>query len=744
MIEPFDSSELSAELSDAQRWETPSESPAGAIAGLPIQSPRRTAIDSMSDRPVQPLYWQSHRICAAALHSDRCVPVFGNPFFEQVFGWPMAEENWLADWSPESCDRLRQLHQQHSLARILKTQHPDLSLPGLDRPILLERLSSDESQYSQYIEAWLRSDDVRVSLSPVLRSELRDRVPSCEAAAALLKQPDAWCDRLCERATLDGYLWFEGVNVTERQYIQALSHQLMSHQTVTQLDTATVLHQLLDRVLNAQQLLLCGVFQDYVRPLHPVQPGIEAIAPIAFEQLADSAIAQTIQTHQLHHVSELEDTTDNPLYRYLRQCGGRSLCIIPLAHHISHRTHDRAMAGLAILISQTPHALDDADLERVHQLVPAFKMALSLALQTLQQRRLIRNIHPAVEPHFAQEAERRSWGLPPEPIIFKNLYPLYGISDIRGSSVERNKAIQADLLEQFGLAQSVVGVVCDTHANAFAQQLQQELGDRIQQLQQGVTVDTEMAAIDYLQDQVEIYFDHFKTLGDRPCQAVLDYERACKPGKSSIYTARAAYDQAVHHINRCLRQVWETCQVEMQRITPHYCDLESTDGIDHMIYAGTDIDPDFSLFHLRSLRYEQLRSMCRCARAILALEPSMSVKLGVAHLVLVQNTQIDIFHDEKTERLFDVTGTKDTRYEIVKKRIDKGVDQRSHQRITQPGMLTIVYSMESEWTEYSQYLRYLQREGWVDDDIEMGNVEPLQGVTGLRFARVAVRPAPAP
>jgi hypothetical protein len=99
---------------------------------------------------------------------------------------------------------------------------------------------------------------------------------------------------------------------------------------------------------------------------------------------------------------------------------------------------------------------------------------------------------------------------------------------------------------------------------------------------------------------------------------------------------------------------------------------------------------------------------------------------------------VDIIHDENTEKLFEVRGTRDIRYEIVKKRIDKAVDEQSRTRITQPGMLTLVYSTEEEWAEYQQYLRYLAREGWVDTEIQSGTVEPLQGITGLRFARVRV------
>ncbi|MGB7057703.1 MAG: GAF domain-containing protein, partial [Geitlerinemataceae cyanobacterium] len=71
----------------------------------------------------------------------------------------------------------------------------------------------------------------------------------------------------------------------------------------------------------------------------------------------------------------------------------------------------------------------------------------------------------------------------------------------------------------------------------------------------------------------------------------------------------------------------------------------------------------------------------------------------------------------------------------------KAVDRETQTRITQPGMLTLVYSTDEEWDEYHQYLRYLAREGWVSTDIESGAVEPLQGVTGLKFARVRVEPA---
>ena len=195
-------------------------------------------------------------------------------------------------------------------------------------------------------------------------------------------------------------------------------------------------------------------------------------------------------------------------------------------------------------------------------------------------------------------------------------------------------------------------------------------------------------------------------------------------------------------ISTKLQETWTRWQEKMQQILPHYCDIECTDGIDHMIYVGKSIDPKFSPFHLHSLRYEQLRAICDCGRTVFRLQAESHINMELAHLVLVQNTTIDIFHNENTEKMFDVKGTRDIRYELVKKRIEKAVDKDLQERITQPGMLTVVYSAEDEWEEYQQYLRYLSREGWVEPKVQTGLVESLQGVSGLKFARVRILPEP--
>ena len=90
------------------------------------------------------------------------------------------------------------------------------------------------------------------------------------------------------------------------------------------------------------------------------------------------------------------------------------------------------------------------------------------------------------------------------------------------------------------------------------------------------------------------------------------------------------------------------------------------------------------------------------------------------------------------EKRFDVDGTYNARYEVVKKRIDKSNIKGTQERITQKGKITIVYSQHQEEMEYRKYIQLLQFKNILGTEIENFDVEDLQGVTGLKALRVAV------
>ena len=76
------------------------------------------------------------------------------------------------------------------------------------------------------------------------------------------------------------------------------------------------------------------------------------------------------------------------------------------------------------------------------------------------------SIHTSVSWRFEDVAEKildqRENNQPEqiEDIVFRDVIPLYGQFDIRGSSDARNEAIQSDLIRQMNAAESVLDNAC--------------------------------------------------------------------------------------------------------------------------------------------------------------------------------------------------------------------------------------------------------------------------------------------
>ncbi|MBW4680283.1 MAG: GAF domain-containing protein [Microcoleus vaginatus WJT46-NPBG5] len=654
------------------------------------------------------------------------------------------------DVSEAAAEELYRRHVLHLVLRDL--YHIDLrELRLLDEP-LVATLHSLNAQEPRFIEFWLTSDRLKVSRRNSKIDEFADlKLHKLSMPEGKLQLKDAIglvasdLPVLEQRLRLDNYrveglLLLEGFDVTAQETMRRLTQLLIERDSILRPNKFKQINRRMKSLFRAQNTLLLSAERDQAQLFFGNYRGELKPSVYPMQSLRGSHFLRSAQANQVWNVPDLSLDCQTDCERKLLEMGIRSMLLIPLVvKAVEAGPGTGQLAGLVGLTSDLPHNFTGVDCKHAEVLTPAFIAALRQAIQ--QRVTTLHNIHAAVEWRFLQEAERRSWGLPPEPIVFTDVYPLYGISDIRGSSDERNRAIQLDLLEQFRLALVVVEAVCQFQPTPFGEQLRLDLLHCIEQLHGQVMVDAEVTATQYLKDRVEVYFDYFVQCGPAALAAVEAYRQGCANEHGCVYIARARYDDTINQINLLLRETWERWQIRMQKITPHYCDVEFTDGIDHMIYAGASIDPKFTPFQLRSLRYEQLCAVCDCARTAFRIQEECGTLMQVTHLVLVQDSTVDIFHDEQTENLFDVRGSRDTRYEIVKKRIDKGVDAQTRTRITQPAMLTVVYSTDAEWAQYQEYLRYLARQGWVDKEIETGMVEQLQGVSGLRFARVRVLPA---
>src|SRR5690606_22361460 len=104
-------------------------------------------------------------------------------------------------------------------------------------------------------------------------------------------------------------------------------------------------------------------------------------------------------------------------------------------------------------------------------------------------------------------------------------------------------------------------------------------------------------------------------------------------------------------------------------------------------------------------------------------------------LVFNQPLSIRFRMDEKK---FDVDGTYNARYEVVKKRVDKAFIKGTEERITGKGKIAIVYSHKEDEIEYLRYIKFLQSKKMLDTDEEIVELENLQGVTGLKALRISL------
>ena len=145
----------------------------------------------------------------------------------------------------------------------------------------------------------------------------------------------------------------------------------------------------------------------------------------------------------------------------------------------------------------------------------------------------------------------------------------------------------------------------------------------------------------------------------------------------------------------------------------------------------------FDHLYLRNLRLWQLSSMAHIARLTQQLGAKLKVPLQTTQMILMHSAPITISF-RSDERRFDVEGAYNVRYEIIKKRIDKVHVKDTGERLTQPGTIAMVYSYVREMEELKKYVTFLQSKKILLPEIEMLDLEELQGVSGLKALRVKV------
>ncbi len=407
------------------------------------------------------------------------------------------------------------------------------------------------------------------------------------------------------------------------------------------------------------------------------------------------------------------------------------------------------LIGYMELASPTKQSLTQEIVMRLEPAIPLISLAVLKCRDDFHNRieKVIKEkftaLQQSVEWKFAEVAweHLRSNGRSSltRNVIFDNVYPLYGAIDIRNSSMERSHAIQKDLKEHLVLIADILTQLQAVMPLPLLEGLEFKNENIRQSIEETMTAEDEIKVNEFLSHEVEPLFQHLQKTNAQAKQVIDNYFKMVEETNSRLYQHRHEYEESVAAINNAVLAYIEEEEEIIQQSYPHYFEKYRTDGIEYNIYIGQTIAPTtpFDLFYLKNIRLWQLKSMAGAARVTQNLLPSLKVPLQTTQLILVHSQPISISF-RRDERKFDVEGSYNIRYEIVKKRLDKVHIKDSNERLTQPGKIALVYSNQKEVPEYEEYIRFLQKKNILKPTIELLELEELQGVKGLKAMRVEI------
>ena len=465
--------------------------------------------------------------------------------------------------------------------------------------------------------------------------------------------------------------------------------------------------------------------------------------------LCSRSFEKLFKKNEIYSVSDVQKYhklyPKNVLYKTLHDQEIGSAIIAPLV------SQDELL-GVMEIVSPNAQELNSINANKLHDILPYLvdTVRQSKEREMNEIELMIQNectaIHPSVHWKFRKEAERviRSEFYEQTPsafreIVFNDVYPLFGQIDIKGSSTARNEATQQDLILQLKHVEKIIERISKVEHLPIYEQLIFRISKYREEIKSHLEVDTERRVLSFLRDEIVPLYDHLSGKNEVLANLIKEYYDEIDDSKGFVYKYRKDYDDSVMMVNKRMAQILDEKQEEAQKMYPHYYERFKTDGVEHNLYIGESItkDDSFNKIYLYNLRLWQLQAMCEMENSFYHLKEELPVKLDVASMILVFNTSLSL-RFRMDEKRFDVDGTYNARYEVVKKRVDKANIKGTDERITQPGKITIVYSQREDELEYLKYVSFLQHKKLLDSDVEILELEDLQGVTGLKAIRANV------
>jgi len=557
--------------------------------------------------------------------------------------------------------------------------------------------------------------------------------------------------------SFEGLSVYRMVDISDRELISQLEYMLLE-------STTSMSHSFMKRIEENMRSyfkvadLRLGIanMTDFSRVMCNSEENWFCLLPFSkiksiMGDLENSIYRSALESGEPAIVDDLEKVENKTaVEKELISLGFRSYLMAPVFN-------EKEMVGMMELASEVPYAFNFLSMLKLKEIMPIVSLAFQREIEDFENRvqstmkEYFTAIHPVVEWKFVNAAMEVIGGesshltkeqllekkLP--PIQFDDVIPIYGAIDIRGSSEKRNEAIRLDMIDYLQVANSILKEAFVKHPLTILEELIFRIEKNLDKLSHSIDSGDETGILDFMTTELSPAFGIIAERDKGLKKSIDNFQNSLMPNHEFYHMRRKDFESALTMINEHVSRMIEEEEDRTQSLLPHYFEKYKTDGVEYNIYLGQSLlrEQKFDPIYVKSFRLWQLMNMISIARETRKLKSVLPVELDTTQLILCYSNPFSIMF-RMDEKRFDVAGAYNIRYEIVKKRIDKAHIKGTTERITQPGTIAIIYTQEKELREYDRYFEFLEAKGYTLPGVEYLDVEPLQGLVGLKALRIKV------
>ncbi|WP_286768096.1 MULTISPECIES: GAF domain-containing protein [Sphingobacterium] len=414
--------------------------------------------------------------------------------------------------------------------------------------------------------------------------------------------------------------------------------------------------------------------------------------------------------------------------------------------------HNHSLSGILEIYSREQDQLDSQTMQALGSLVPLLsQLAQDITLEFKKRiDDIIINRFTTIQPsvqwkfnhiaaQYIQELENDSQDAHIKAVVFEEVYPLYGAVDVKDSTIIRN----ASILKDFSFKVKQLAMLIDELSLDGKHKLIMTFSARVDQITESldhISFDESMVKIiEFFRKDVQPFLEEARKQFPSKIAVIEHYAKHFFTNRDTGEFYRNEFETSLRQINQLISRELDHFNSFIQGNYPSYFQKFRTDGIEYDIYIGESITPQqsFSYEFINVFRRQQIVSMARIALKAYHAKDTLPLALETTQLIFINPHSIDISFRED-ERRFDVEGSLNIRYEIIKKRIDKIRVKRTKERLTQVNKIAIVYLSDEILEDLMLSIQAIYDMGIIEHTIEHLKLEDVQGIAGLKAIRLSV------